>query len=65
MTLSSPLHLILEYMVEKSVVLQLEQVGLNASVSGVYFKVFSLALRKVLHMKAMHKTTELNALLMS
>lgn len=56
MTLSSALHLILEYMVEKYVVVQLEQVGLNASVSGFYSEVFSLALRKALHVKAMHKT---------
>ena len=63
-TLFSPLHLILEYLVEKSVV-QLEQVGLNASVSGFYFEVFSFALRKALQMKATRKTRELNALFMS
>lgn len=44
---SSPLHLILEYVVEKSVV-QLEQGGLNAGVSGFYLDVFSLALTKAL-----------------
>lgn len=62
-SLSFPFHLILEYMVEKSVV-QLEQVGLNARVSGFYFKVLSFALRKALHVKATCKTRELNALFM-
>lgn len=60
---SLPLHLILEDMVEKSVV-QLEQMGLNASVSGFHFKVLSFTLRKALHVKSTCKTRELNALFM-
>lgn len=58
----SSLLLLLEYVVEKSVV-PLEQVGLNAGVSGFYLDVFSLALRKALHVKATFKTGEFNLFL--
>lgn len=44
--------------------LQLEQVELNARVSGLYSEVF-LALRKALPVKATCKTRKLNALFMS
>lgn len=46
------------------VAVQLE-VGINASVSGFYSEMFSLAFRKALRMKTMQRTRELNVLFMS
>lgn len=53
-------------MVEKSTLVQSgERVGLNSNASGFYSEVFSSALRRAQHMKAVRKSRELNALFLS